>query len=90
MSLRDSLLRFVQAFGVQTTDTAICNAHCKIDVRVARWLLMAQDRIQDGPLPITHEVLSDKAWHAPRRRDGGVEGAAATRTDFVSARGNRD
>jgi CRP-like cAMP-binding protein len=25
-SLRDSLLKFVQAFGVQTTQTAICNA----------------------------------------------------------------
>jgi CRP-like cAMP-binding protein len=60
MSLRDSLLRFVQAFGVQTTDTAICNAQCKIDVRVARWLLMAQDRISDCTLPSTHEVLSDK------------------------------
>ena len=24
MSLRDSLLRFVQAFGMQTADTAIC------------------------------------------------------------------
>jgi CRP-like cAMP-binding protein len=58
VSLRDSLLKFVQAFGVQTTHTAICNARSKLDVRLARWLLMAQDRIQDDILPLTHEFLS--------------------------------
>jgi CRP-like cAMP-binding protein len=57
-SLRDSLLKFVQAFGVQTTHTAICNAQSRIDVRLARWLLMAQDRIQAEILPLTHEFLS--------------------------------
>ena len=58
LSLRDSLLKFVQAFGVQTTHTAICNARSKMEVRLARWLLMAQDRIQDDTLPLTHEFLS--------------------------------
>jgi CRP-like cAMP-binding protein len=58
VSLRDSLLKFVQAFGVQTAHTAICNARSKIEVRLARWLLMAQDRIQDDTLPLTHEFLS--------------------------------
>jgi CRP-like cAMP-binding protein len=57
-SLRDSLLKFVQAFGVQTSHTAICNAHFKLDVRLARWLLMAQDRIGEDTLPLTHEFLS--------------------------------
>ena len=58
VSLRDSLLKFVQAFGVQTTHTAICNAQSKIDVRLARWLLMAQDRIQADTLPLTHEFAA--------------------------------
>ena len=58
LSLRDCLLKFVQAFGVQTTHTAVCNAQSKIDVRLARWLLMAQDRIQDDILPLTHEFVS--------------------------------
>ena len=58
VSLRDSLLKFVQAFGVQTAHTAICNAQSKIEVRLARWLLMAQDRIQDATLPLTHEFVS--------------------------------
>jgi CRP-like cAMP-binding protein len=58
LSLRDSLLKFVQAFGVQTSHTAICNAQSKLDERLARWLLMAQDRIQSDILPLTHEFLS--------------------------------
>ena len=58
VSLRDSLLKFVQAFGVQTTHTAICNAQSRLDVRLARWLLMAHDRIGDDTLPLTHEFLS--------------------------------
>ena len=58
LSLRDPLLKFVQAFGVQTTHTAICNAHSTIDVRLARWLLMAHDRIGADILPLTHEFLS--------------------------------
>jgi CRP-like cAMP-binding protein len=58
VSLREFLLKFVQAFGVQTTHTAICNAQSKIDERLARWLLMAQDRIQGDTLALTHEFLS--------------------------------
>jgi CRP-like cAMP-binding protein len=57
-SLRDSLLKFVQAFGVQTTHTAICNVLSRMDVRLARWLLMAHDRIGNDTLPLTHEFLS--------------------------------
>jgi CRP-like cAMP-binding protein len=58
LSLRESLLKFVQAFGVQTTHTAICNAQSRLDVRLARWLLMAHDRIGNDTLPLTHEFLS--------------------------------
>ncbi len=78
-SLRDSFLKFVQAFGVQTTHTAICNAHFKLDVRLARWLLMAHDRIGEDTLPLTHEFLAlmlgvrragvTEALHALRRQD---------------------
>ena len=58
LSLRNALLKFVQAFGVQTTHTAISNVQSKLDIRLARWLLMAHDRIGDDTLPITHEFLS--------------------------------
>jgi CRP-like cAMP-binding protein len=58
LSLRDSLLKYVQAFGVQTAHTAIANAQARMDIRLARWLLMAHDRIGDDMLPLTHEFLS--------------------------------
>jgi CRP-like cAMP-binding protein len=58
LSLRDSLLKFVQAFGVQTTHTAVSNAQSRLDVRLARWLLMAHDRIGEDTLTLTHEFLS--------------------------------
>jgi CRP-like cAMP-binding protein len=57
-SLRDSLLKYAQAFGVQTAQTAISHAICQIDRRLARWLLMAHDRITGDVLPLTQEILS--------------------------------
>jgi CRP-like cAMP-binding protein len=58
LSLRDSLLKFVQAFGVQITQTAICNVQSRLDVRLARWLLMAHDRVGVDEIPLTHEFLA--------------------------------
>lgn len=43
---------------MQTTHTAIANAQARTDIRLARWLLMAHDRIGDDTLPLTHEFLS--------------------------------
>jgi CRP-like cAMP-binding protein len=57
-SLRNSLLKYVQAFGVQTSHAAINNAHSRMDIRLARWLLMAHDRIDADILPLTHGFLS--------------------------------
>jgi CRP-like cAMP-binding protein len=57
-SLRNLLLRFVQVFMVQTAHTAIANARSHIDQRLARWILMAQDRTRDNTLPLTHEFLA--------------------------------
>jgi CRP-like cAMP-binding protein len=54
-TLRDSLLKFVQVFMVQTAHTAIANARSRIDQRLARWILMAHDRTRDTTLPLTHE-----------------------------------
>jgi CRP-like cAMP-binding protein len=57
-SLHASLLKYVQTFMVQTSHTAIANARAKIDARLARWILMADDRIDGHTLPLTHEFLS--------------------------------
>jgi CRP-like cAMP-binding protein len=57
-SLHTTLLKYVQAFMVQTTHTAIANARAKLDQRLARWILMAHDRVAANKLPLTHEFLS--------------------------------
>jgi CRP-like cAMP-binding protein len=57
-SLRAMLLKYVQVFMVQTSQTAIANARAHIDRRLARWILMAHDRTGEKTLPLTHEFLA--------------------------------
>lgn len=57
-SLRDLLLRYVQAMNTQTSFTALSNAVHQIDERLARWLLMCHDRSPSDEVPLTHEFLS--------------------------------
>ena len=57
-TLRGVLLRYVQVFMVQTAHTAIANARDRLDRRLARWILMAHDRVRDTKLPLTHEFLA--------------------------------
>jgi CRP-like cAMP-binding protein len=57
-TMRSVFLKFVQTFMTQTAHTAISNARAKLDERLARWILMADDRIEDHKLPLTHEFLS--------------------------------
>ena len=51
-------LKYIQAFTVQTAHTAIANARAKLHERLARWILMAHDRIEGDTLGLTHEFLS--------------------------------
>jgi len=57
-TLRSLLLKFVQVFMVQTAHTAIANARAKIDQRLARWILMAHDRVRNDTIALTHEFLA--------------------------------
>lgn len=57
-SLRELLLKYAQVFMVQTAHTAIANARAPIEQRLARWVLMAQDRTGEKTLRLTHEFLS--------------------------------
>lgn len=57
-AIRDVMLRFVQAFMIQATHTAISNGSAKLEERLARWLLMAHDRIDGDVLPLVHEFLA--------------------------------
>jgi CRP-like cAMP-binding protein len=58
VDLHHVLLRYVRSFLLQTASTALANGRSKIEERLARWLLMAQDRIDGDQLPMTHEFLS--------------------------------
>ena len=50
-------MKAILCIAVQTAHTAIANARASLPERLARWILMAQDRI-DGPrLMLTHELL---------------------------------
>ena len=56
--LHTFLLRFVQVFTLQTTMTAVVNGTHMIGERLARWLLMCQDRMEKNEFPITHAFLA--------------------------------
>jgi CRP-like cAMP-binding protein len=43
---------------VQTAQTAYANAGFTIEARLARWILMTDDRLDGGELPLTHDFLS--------------------------------
>jgi CRP-like cAMP-binding protein len=54
----DVLMRYARTLGIQTTYTALANAQVRLEERLARWLLMAHDRIDGDNFSITHEFLA--------------------------------
>jgi CRP-like cAMP-binding protein len=52
------LSRYAAIQGMQVAQTAACNRLHDIGQRLARWLLMTQDRLDSGSLPITHDFLA--------------------------------
>ena len=56
--LDGSLKRYASALGLQVAQTAACNRLHDIDRRLARWLLMALDRVDSGLLHITQDFLA--------------------------------
>jgi CRP-like cAMP-binding protein len=52
------LCRYAIVQGMQIAQTAACNRLHEIKHRLARWLLMAQDRVDLESLPITHDFLA--------------------------------
>ncbi|HEV3494312.1 MAG TPA: Crp/Fnr family transcriptional regulator [Reyranella sp.] len=57
-SLTATLLRYVNVFMVQGSQTALANGRGRLDERLARWLLMWHDRVPQDDLLITHEFLA--------------------------------
>src|SRR5579864_8987907 len=56
--LRTMLTRYAAIRGMQVAQTAACNRLHDIEQRLARWLLMTQDRVDSGALAITHDFLA--------------------------------
>jgi CRP-like cAMP-binding protein len=50
--------RYVMMQQLQVAQLAACNRLHDMDQRLARWLLMCQDRIDSESLPLTHEFLA--------------------------------
>ena len=57
-ALRTLALRYIEAMQAQVMQTAGCNAHHALEQRLARWLLMAHDRVQGDHLPLTHDFIA--------------------------------
>jgi CRP-like cAMP-binding protein len=57
-SLLRCLLHYAHAFGIQANYTALTNARGCIGERLARWLLMARDRLDSDEMILTHEFIA--------------------------------
>lgn len=56
--LQTALSRYAVVRGMQVAQTAACNRLHEVGERLARWLLMATDRVDSSSLPITHDFLA--------------------------------
>jgi CRP-like cAMP-binding protein len=56
--LQDLLGRYSVVLAMQISQTAACNRLHEIERRLARWLLMAQDRVDAGLVAMTHDFLA--------------------------------
>jgi CRP-like cAMP-binding protein len=50
--------RFAIVNRMQISQTAACNRLHAVEKRLARWLLLTQDRVQAGLIPMTHDFLA--------------------------------
>jgi len=57
-SLHRALLRYVYTLVAQMAFTSLANGRYKTEERLARWLLMADDRAGGDPIQLTHEFLA--------------------------------
>jgi CRP-like cAMP-binding protein len=57
-ALETSLLKYSQELALQSAQIAACNRVHEVDERLARWLLMSQDRLGGSLIPLTQEFLA--------------------------------
>ncbi len=57
-NLMESLQRYSQELSIQAIQIAACNRLHEVDQRLARWLLMSQDRVGASTFSLTQEFIS--------------------------------
>lgn len=57
-TLQATLLKYAQFVLLQTSQSAICEAHHSLQQRLCRWLLLAHDALDGGDIPLTHQMLA--------------------------------
>jgi CRP-like cAMP-binding protein len=57
-ALERRLQRYGQILGIQAAQVAACNRLHEVDERLARWLLMSQDRLDSEVVGLTQEFLA--------------------------------
>ena len=57
-AMRRLMIGYAHVFTAQIAQTALANGRAKIDARLARWILMAGDRLDGPEMPLTHELMA--------------------------------
>lgn len=57
-SLQNTFLRYAHVLLVQTAETVLASSKGNLSERLARWLLMADDRVSGAEIELTHEFLA--------------------------------
>lgn len=57
-TIEETLRLFAGVQLVQFSQTALANGRCTVEQRLARWLLMAHDRLEGDEVALTHEFLA--------------------------------
>jgi CRP-like cAMP-binding protein len=79
--LQSELSRFALMHGMQVAQLAACNRLHEIEQRLARWLLMCQDRVDSGEFPLTHEFLAQNVGHGTSKCEFGRGSSGKGRSD---------
>jgi CRP-like cAMP-binding protein len=58
LPLQQELYRYTHTLMAQISQTAACNRFHVVEQRLARWLLMTQDRVKSDQFRMTHEFLA--------------------------------
>ena len=80
--LQRNLQRFGQLLALQVTQIATCNRLHEVDERLARWLLMTQDRVGGEHLPLTQEFLGQML--GTRRSSVSISAGTLQKAGFIA------